>query len=69
GQALELAARLGVQPGEILFVGDSDVDMQTASGAGMVPVGVLWGYQSRARLLSGGAELLLQKPGDLLEHL
>ena len=69
GQALELAARLGVQPGEILFVGDSDVDMQTARGAGMVPVGVLWGYQSRARLLSGGAEFLLQKPGDLLEHL
>lgn len=69
GQALELAARLGVQPGEILFVGDSDVDMQTARGAGMVPVGVLWGYQSRARLLTGGAESLLQKPGDLLEHL
>lgn len=69
GQARELAARLGVQPGETLFVGDSDVDMQTARGAGMVAVGVLWGYQSRDRLVSGGAEFLIDKPGDLLEHL
>jgi phosphoglycolate phosphatase len=68
-QALEMAALMGINPGEIWFVGDSDVDMETARRAGMVPVGVLWGYQDRPRLLSGGAVIVIEKPGDLLEHL
>jgi phosphoglycolate phosphatase len=68
-QALEMAAHLGITPGEIIFVGDSDVDMETARRAGMCPVGVLWGYQSRSRLVSGGAGVLIEKPGELLEHL
>jgi len=35
----------------------------------MVPVGVLWGYQSRSRLLSGGAGVLIEKHGELLQYL
>jgi phosphoglycolate phosphatase len=68
-QALDMAALLGLRPGEIFFVGDSDVDMETGRRAGMTPVGVLWGYQTRARLVSGGAEFLIEEPRELLEHL
>lgn len=68
-QALEMAVLMGLEPGEIVFVGDSDVDMQTARRAGMFPVGVMWGYQDRERLVKGGAGVIIEKPEELLEHL
>jgi len=42
--ALEIAGIMGLDPGCILFVGDSQGDMETALAAGMIPVGVSWGY-------------------------
>lgn len=65
--ALELAALLGVAPVEIAFVGDTAVDMRTARAAGMIPVGVLWGFRGRDELLEHGARFLLDRPQQLLE--
>lgn len=39
------AERMGVLPQDTFLVGDSDVDMATAAAAGMVSVGVSWGYR------------------------
>ena len=64
--ALDLSRGLGVPPGDCLFVGDSGVDMETAKGAGMVPVGVLWGFRGREELLTSGARHLLTTPEELL---
>jgi phosphoglycolate phosphatase len=64
--ALDIARTLGLPPEEIMFVGDSDIDMQTAERAGMRSVGVLWGYQDRERLVSGGAGIIVDCPQDLL---
>lgn len=64
--ALAIAEKMDLTPTEIAFVGDSDVDMQTARNAGMLPVGVLWGYRDKETLLSGGAEMLLADPEGLL---
>jgi len=61
--ALELAARL---PGPTLFVGDTPVDVQTARAAGMRPIGVGWGMRDEALLREAGAEVILERPGDLL---
>ena len=41
--ALLLAEELGVLPGDCLYIGDTDVDMETGRAAGMETVGVLWG--------------------------
>ncbi|MDK2957672.1 MAG: phosphoglycolate phosphatase [Desulfovibrionales bacterium] len=57
--ALAAAMELGVDPGQCVFVGDSDVDMKTGSGAGMPTVGVLWGYQDRERLESSSAGVIV----------
>ncbi len=67
--ALEIARSLGLPPEEVVIVGDSDIDMQTALKAGMRSVGVLWGYQERERLVSGGADIVVDSPRDLLECL
>lgn len=65
--ALEIAKELRVGTGEILFVGDSGSDMETAVLAGMVPVGVLWGFRDKAELREHGSAYLLEKPEDLLD--
>lgn len=42
--ALHFAKQIACDPQNILFVGDSVVDIQTAKAAGMMPLGVSWGY-------------------------
>ena len=46
----------------IIFVGDSGVDMQTAARANMYPVGVLWGFREADELLANGAKHLIKHP-------
>lgn len=64
--ALAIADIMGLSLDEIGFVGDSDVDMQTARNAGMLPIGALWGYRDKETLLRGGAKMLIEHPRQLL---
>jgi phosphoglycolate phosphatase len=64
--AIELGAALGHASAATAFVGDSGVDMQTAGGAGMIPVGVLWGFRGADELRANGARHLLATPQELL---
>jgi phosphoglycolate phosphatase len=64
--ALRIAADMGLPPAGFVFVGDTDIDMETARAAGMYPAGALWGFRDAANLKAGGAEVLLASPGDLL---
>ncbi|HNS06021.1 MAG TPA: HAD family hydrolase [Candidatus Saccharicenans sp.] len=57
---------LNLRPDEVLYVGDTAVDMKTALAAGLIPVGVLWGFREARELLDNGARALLLKPADLL---
>ena len=63
--ALEIAETMGVPPEKILFIGDSTVDMHTARGAGMIPVGVSWGFRPPEELLREGAELIVEEPREI----
>lgn len=65
--ALAVAAELGVEPGDILYLGDTAVDMQCALAAGMHPVGALWGFRTAAELAENGAEKLAAAPADVAE--
>ena len=62
---LTAAAALGVEPGECLYVGDSEVDVLTAGRAGMDCASVLWGFRSRGELEEAGAKLLFETPKEL----
>ena len=59
--------KMGVGPEETVYLGDSGVDMQTAVNAGVLPVGVLWGFREKEELTENGAEILLSQPLELLE--
>ena len=63
---LEICQQLGVEPSKVAYLGDSGVDMQTAVNAGFYPIGVLWGFRKADELEANGAQLLLEKPTDLL---
>jgi len=65
--AREILRLLGKSPAETLYVGDSGTDMDTAARAGMVSVGVLWGFRSTAELRGHGATRLVSAPHELLE--
>ncbi len=66
---LETAKELGVTPEEVLYVGDSGVDMDTGRNAGMDPCGVLWGFRDRRELLEHGACFLAASAEELREIL
>jgi phosphoglycolate phosphatase len=66
GVARDLVTELNVLPQECLYLGDTAIDMKTAVGAGVYPVGVLWGFRGRDELLQNGALKLIETPLDLL---
>ena len=61
--------RLGVSPESSVYVGDTDIDMATASAAGVLGVGVTTGAFDEAGLLRAGADLVLGDLRDLEEAL
>ncbi|MFH1058978.1 MAG: HAD family hydrolase [Pseudomonadota bacterium] len=67
--AVAIAAELGLAPAEFLYLGDSAIDMQTATRAGMHAVGAAWGFRTCQELLENGARQVIAAPWDLLSLL
>ncbi|MCG9791029.1 HAD family hydrolase [Flavobacterium algicola] len=65
--ALQMAQQLGLQPSEVLYVGDSGVDMETAVNAQFYAFGVLWGFRPKEELEATGAQIVIGHPSDLLQ--
>jgi len=49
------------------FVGDSEVDIQTAQNANIKCISVTWGYKDKEFLLKNGAKFLANSPKEILE--
>ena len=49
-----------------VYVGDSDVDIQTAANAGLPCISVLWGFRDRDFLIQHGAKTFISAPSELL---
>jgi phosphoglycolate phosphatase len=67
--ALQIARTLALAPKEILFLGDSATDIETATAAGMIPMGAGWGFRTVAELEQSGARKVLSHPLDALKAL
>ena len=61
--------QLGVDKQNAVYVGDSDVDIQTAANAGLPCISVLWGFRDRAFLKANGAKTFISAPSELLQTL
>lgn len=60
---------LGVNKENTVYVGDSDVDIQTAKNAEIRYVSVSWGFRDEAFLMEHGAGIMIDRPLELLEYL
>ena len=49
------------------FVGDSEVDIQTAQNANLKCISVTWGYKNEEFLLKNGAKFLANSPQEILK--
>jgi phosphoglycolate phosphatase len=67
--ALQISKRSGISPENMIYIGDTRIDMLTANNAGMYPIGALWGFRTREELIAGGAKYVLNYPMDLLHIL
>jgi len=67
--ALQISEKFGISPEDIIYVGDSGTDMQTANNAGMYAVGALWGFRTKEELTLNGAKYLIHNPLDLIKIL
>lgn len=61
--------KTGTKPEEALYLGDTEIDMETANRAGIPACGVLWGYRTRDQLAPYRPAYLLETPGDVLKLL
>lgn len=64
--ALEISALMDLDPADILLVGDSQNDILTALAAGMIPLGVSWGYGRLGTGTAAGNYTVIDKPSELL---
>lgn len=64
-------SELSVNAGQAVYVGDSDVDIQTASNVPMLCISVTWGFRDKERLLEAGADesRMITSPNQLLSLL
>ena len=61
----QILATTGVEAADVLYVGDSGVDMQTAANAGVTACGVTWGFRPRAELEQFTPQHLVDFPDEI----
>ena len=62
-----ICEQLGLKPAEVVYIGDSDVDMQTAANAGMRSIGVSWGFRGRQELAESGAWRIVDQAMEIMD--
>ncbi len=56
---------LGINKEECIFIGDSNVDIQTANNAKIKSIGVLWGFRTKEELQAAGATYIVETPKEI----
>lgn len=63
---MEALRQLGVGVEGAVYIGDSEVDVETAANSGMPCISVLWGFRDKEFLVSHGASVFVDKPCEIL---
>ena len=58
---------LGLKPNEVIYVGDTEVDLLTAKNANLKSIAVTWGFRTKKELLKNSPDFVIDSPLDLLE--
>ncbi|HPG92025.1 MAG TPA: HAD-IA family hydrolase [Clostridia bacterium] len=61
--------KLGVKNENAVYVGDSEVDVETAVNSGLPMIACLWGFRTKKLLQNSGAKIFAKKPMDIIKIL
>ena len=61
----DVISKLGTHISNTVYVGDSEVDIETAKNAGVDLIAVDWGFRSRQTLEENGASVIASTPSEL----
>ena len=61
--------KLGVEREDVIFVGDSEVDIKTAKNSGVSFLGAAWGYKEESFLRENGADRIIENISEIFEYL
>ena len=59
--------KMGANPDETVYIGDSEVDCQTAHNASLPIIGCTWGFRSREILEENNAEYIIDEPKEIIK--
>ena len=62
-----LIKKMNLDRDQVIYVGDSSVDILTAKAGNISSIGVAWGFRGREELLSYGADFIVENPLEILE--
>ena len=65
----EVLKNLKMEKSQAVYIGDSEVDVQTARNAEMDCIAVDWGFRDKEVLIKAGAETIVSTPAELFEHM
>lgn len=68
-EIFKLMDRFGVSAEECVYCGDHTIDMTCGRAAGVVTVGVTWGFHTREALYGAGADFVADTPAALTEYI
>lgn len=57
---------LGVSPADAVYIGDSEIDMQTAENSHLDCISVSWGFRGEQFLKARGAKTIVSQPSEIL---
>ncbi len=58
---------LKLSKAEVLYVGDTSIDIETAKNSGLVSVGVLWGFRDLSDLQNAQADFIVAEPDEIFK--
>ena len=61
----EAMRQTGADPNSSVYIGDSEVDIQTAFNAGLPCISVAWGFRSKSELEAAGAQIIAGNATEL----
>ena len=66
---MRIVKSMGLECADFLFVGDSDIDINTAAAAKIRSVGAAWGFRGKDELQNAGADIIINSPKEILDLL
>ena len=63
------ARQMGLMASDCVYIGDTEVDLETARNAGMDCIPVSWGFRTEEQLCAAGAEEIIRSPEELKKKL